>query len=76
MKLGKIDHKLDCKLRGPDDLEITGVAGIEEAQKNQITFISNPKYLSHIHSTKAGAIILSSDMPEISNAILISDNPS
>ena len=32
MKLGKIAHKLDCKLRGPDDLEITGVAGIEEAQ--------------------------------------------
>ena len=75
MKLGKIAHELSCKLRGPDDLEITGVAGIEEAQKNQITFVSNPKYLSHVHSTKAGAIILSSDIPEIPNAILISDNP-
>ena len=49
MKLGKIAHKLDCKLRGPDDLEITGVAGIEEAQKTEIPFISNPKSVSYTH---------------------------
>ena len=41
MKLGKIAHKLDCKLRVPDDLEITGVAGIEEAQKSPLSPILN-----------------------------------
>lgn len=76
MKLGEIARKLDCELRGPADLEITGVAGIEEATESELTFVANPKYLSQINVTRAGAIVLSAnDASSLSRPVLISDNP-
>ena len=75
MKLGKIAKKLGCELRGSNEVEINGVAGIEEAEKEDLTFVSNPKYLPKIESTRAGAIILSADAPATSTPTLISENP-
>jgi UDP-3-O-[3-hydroxymyristoyl] glucosamine N-acyltransferase len=75
MKLGEIAEKLGCQLRGSQEIEISGVAGIEEAEKNELTFIANPKYLSQIKSTRAGAIVLSPKAPPTSIPTLISENP-
>lgn len=75
MKLGEIARELDCELRGPVDLEIRGISGIEEASKDELTFVANPKYLSKIKHTRAGAIILASDAPSTSIPTLVSDNP-
>lgn len=75
MKLGEIATKLNCKLRGPEDLEITGVSGIEEAGQKELTFVSNPRYLSKVKDTRAGAIILGPDAPTSSIPTLVSENP-
>lgn len=75
MKLGEMAKTLGCKLRGSEEVEINGVAGIEEAKKDELTFVSNPKYLPQIESTRAGAIILSADAPATSLPTLISENP-
>ena len=75
MKLGEIAKRLHCQLRGPADLEINGVSGIEEASEDELTFVSNPKYLSKIKHTQAGAIILADDAPSTSIPTLVSDNP-
>ena len=75
MKLGEIARKLNCTLRGPADLEINGVCGIEEARKKDLTFVSNPRYLSKIKSTRAGAIILAPEAPTSSMPTLVSENP-
>ncbi len=75
MKLGEIAKTLGCELRGPEEVEINAVAGIEEAGKEDLTFVSNPKYLPQIQSTRAGAIILSADAPATSTPTLISENP-
>lgn len=75
MKLGEIARRLDCQLQGPEDLEIRGVAGIEEAGPDELTFVSNPKYMHWIHETRAGAIILGPDAPATSRPVLFSDNP-
>ena len=75
MKLSDIAKKLNCKLRGDGEIQIHGVAPIEEAQKDELTFVSNPKYLSKINVTRAGAIILSSAAPSTSVATLIAENP-
>jgi UDP-3-O-[3-hydroxymyristoyl] glucosamine N-acyltransferase len=50
-----------------DDIEISGVAKIEEAGSGDITFLSNLKYKKHLASTKASAILLASDIefPEL-----------
>jgi UDP-3-O-[3-hydroxymyristoyl] glucosamine N-acyltransferase len=75
MKLEEIARKLDCDLKGSPDIEISGVAGIEEAGSGDLTFVSNPKYFRKIKASSAGAIILGADAPEAPMAALISPNP-
>ena len=48
MKLGEIAKKLGCELRGSSEVEINGVAGIEEAEKEDLTFVSNQIGRAHV----------------------------
>lgn len=76
MKLSQLASTLGSRLEnGLPDTEITGVAGIEEAQPGQLTFVSNPKYASVAKTTKASAVIVSEDFPAIPAAMLRSKNP-
>jgi len=76
MKLAQITSALSARLEnGSPDTEITGVAGIEEAQPGQITFLANPKYAAAAGTTLASAVILAEDFPAISTAMLRSMNP-
>lgn len=75
MRLGKIAAKLGCKFEGPEDIEITAVAGIEEAGPSDLTFLSNPKYRRKLRSTRAAAVILSHQDPDPGRPALRSDNP-
>src|SRR5690348_793538 len=75
MKLGEIAKKLGCDLEGDAALEITGVAGIEEARAGELTFLVNRKYRSALRDAKASAIIVSRDEPAVPMAALRSANP-
>jgi UDP-3-O-[3-hydroxymyristoyl] glucosamine N-acyltransferase len=57
------------------DVEILRVAGIDEAGPNDLTFVANRKYISHIKTTKAAAIILDEDLPPVSIPSLRTDDP-
>ena len=58
MKLREIAGALGCRLEGDGELEITGVAGMEQAGPGQLTFLANPKYEEHLYSTGASIIIV------------------
>ncbi len=58
MKLSELASKLGCRLEGPPDVEIHGVAGIEHAGPDQVTFMANRKYFSLLKTTRAGAVLL------------------
>jgi UDP-3-O-[3-hydroxymyristoyl] glucosamine N-acyltransferase len=58
MKLGEVAQKLGCRLEGPPELEIRGVAGIEYAEAGQITFLANRRYFPLLHSTRASAVFV------------------
>lgn len=75
MRSAELARVLQAELRGNPDVEITGVAGIEEAEPNQITFVANPKYAAQARSTRAGAILVSPDFPELSTTTLRLGNP-
>jgi UDP-3-O-[3-hydroxymyristoyl] glucosamine N-acyltransferase len=66
---------LGCTLSGNGSAEIHGVAGIEEAQTGQVTFVSNPKYAAKAKTTSASAVIVSINFPEIPTATLRTANP-
>lgn len=75
MRLNEIAARLDCVLNGDGEVEITGVAGIDEAEAGHVTFVSNPKYAAKARTTKAGALIVATDFPEIPIATLRHGNP-
>ena len=75
MKLGKIASTLGARLEGDAEIEIAGVAGIEEAGPGQLTFISNPKYAAIAKTTQASAVIVAEDFPALSAAALRTGNP-
>jgi len=76
MKLADIASALGATLENADpEIEITGVAGIEEASAGHITFVANPKYAAAAKTTSASAVIVAEDFPAVSSGILRSQNP-
>lgn len=73
MKLSLIAQRLGCRMVG-DDVDIVRVAGIDEAGPGDLTFVSNRKYVSHIKTTRASAIILGEDIPAPDMPILRTDD--
>ena len=75
MKLGELAERLGAELRGHPDVEVTGVKGIEEAGPSEITFVANPKYAGLARKTKAAAVLVEPEFPEIETATLRLKNP-
>jgi len=75
MRLSAIAAAVGARVENtPDDLEITGLASIEEAKPGQLTFISNVKYASLAQTTQAAAIIVAEDFVT-ERPVLRSSNP-
>jgi UDP-3-O-[3-hydroxymyristoyl] glucosamine N-acyltransferase len=75
MKLSEIARRIGCQMRSDVDLEIERIAGINEALPGDLTFVSNRKYISYIKGTRASAIILANDIPEVPIPSLRTENP-
>ncbi len=68
-----LNEPLDTSVGEPG--EITGVAGIEEAGPQQVTFVSNPKYAPLAKTTRAGAILVEPEFPAVPAVTLRLRNP-
>jgi UDP-3-O-[3-hydroxymyristoyl] glucosamine N-acyltransferase len=76
MKLAQLADLLHAHIEnGSPDAEITGVAGIEEAQPGHVTFVANPKYAAAARTTRASAVIVGGNFPAIPAAMLRAKNP-
>lgn len=75
MTLGELARFLDAELRGDSERVISGVSGLEEAGPEHITFVANPRYSALARTTKAGAVLVSPEFPEIETATLRTSNP-
>ncbi len=75
MRLGEIARHLDCILEGNPEIEITGVAGIEEAGPGELTFLSNPRYRPAARRTRAAAVIVSREESPLHTALLRAADP-
>jgi UDP-3-O-[3-hydroxymyristoyl] glucosamine N-acyltransferase len=58
MKLSEVAQKLGCRLEGSPGIEIETVAGIEQAQPGQITFLANRRYFPLLKTTRASAVLV------------------
>ncbi|MFN7934527.1 MAG: UDP-3-O-(3-hydroxymyristoyl)glucosamine N-acyltransferase [Bryobacteraceae bacterium] len=75
MKLADIAQRLGCTLAGDENLDITGVAGMEHAKPSELTFLSNPKYAPKAKKTQAGAMLVQEPIPGLPISFLLSKNP-
>jgi len=60
IKLSDLADQFDLKQIGDAKHEISGVATLEKAESNQLTFLANSKYSSLLKTTQAGIVIISS----------------
>lgn len=59
MKLSELAEKTGTMIgQGAPDLEIESAAGLDIAERGQVTFLANPKYTPQISITRASAIFL------------------
>lgn len=75
MKLGELASRLNCTLEGDPQIEIRGVAGIEEATGGDVTFFVNRKYRDALTSSRASAVFVAKYAVPAGMAALRSTNP-
>ncbi len=79
MKLSELANLTGGRISGNPDIEITGVAGINEARKGDITYLADNKR-QDILATTASAVIVKEEIEELSSrsvpaSMLVVDNP-
>jgi UDP-3-O-[3-hydroxymyristoyl] glucosamine N-acyltransferase len=74
-KLKELAQWVDGTVVGDGEIEISGVAAIDEAQAGEITFIANPKYLPRLNETRASAVIVSKEVTQKEKPLLSVANP-
>jgi len=74
-KLKELALWVDGTVVGDGEIEISGVAAIEEAQAGEITFIAHPKYLANLSKTNASAVIVSKEVTQADKSLLCVIHP-
>ena len=75
----QIAGMLEGPVEGNSSAEVSGLSKIEEGKAGTLTFLANPKYISHIYSTGASIAIVSNDfvaeqsLPETLTLIRVAD---
>lgn len=75
LKLGELAQALGARLEGDESLEISRLNEIQVAAPDEISFISNPKYLKHAETTRAAALIVPEDLEIDFPNVLRTSNP-
>jgi UDP-3-O-[3-hydroxymyristoyl] glucosamine N-acyltransferase len=58
IRVADLARRLDGHVHGDASVELTGVATLERAGHHDLSFVANPKYLSGLRNTVAGAVLL------------------
>jgi len=56
--LRELAEHLGGSVTGDENILIRGIASLDDAGEDQITFLANPKYAAKVASTKAAAVVL------------------
>lgn len=74
--LGQLAERLGATLRGAEGKVITGLATLQEARPEQLSFLANAQYRKYLAQTQAGALLLTaSDAESYAGDALIVANP-
>ncbi len=68
--LGQLARALGAVLEGDPERVIRGVAPLETAGPDEISFVTHPKFLPRGVSSRAGALLVANDVKEVRGALL------
>lgn len=63
MRLAELAAAVGGVVDGDPELELSGVAGLEEAGPTQLSFLANRRYAALFRTTRAGAVLVSDTEP-------------
>jgi UDP-3-O-[3-hydroxymyristoyl] glucosamine N-acyltransferase len=75
MTVGEIAELLHGKVIGNSQAAIRGLAKIEEAGPDDLTFIANPKYAKYLEESRAGVILVNSSLTPSDGTVIVVDDP-
>lgn len=70
MTLDELARRLECRLEGDGSIDVTRVAGLEDAGPGDLTFLASSKYASKLGSTRASAVLADDSVASAPCAIL------
>ncbi|KNX79257.1 UDP-3-O-(3-hydroxymyristoyl) glucosamine N-acyltransferase [Pseudomonas sp. 250J] len=75
MTLGQLAEALGAELKGPEALQITGLATLQEAGSGQLSFLANKQYRKFLDDSTASAVLLKAEDAEgfAGNALIVPD---
>lgn len=71
----ELANRLGCEVVGDGEIEISGLAGLEQAGPQQLTFLANKTYALKARATRAGAMLVEKPIDGVSVTFLVSANP-
>jgi len=75
-KLADLARRFNGQIRGNPDVEIHGVATLDNAGPNDITYVTNKKFYAALSKTSAGAVILTANNADkCTGNAFIAENP-
>lgn len=67
---------VEADVRGDSSLQLAGIATLQNAQPDQLSFLANPNYEKYLADSKAGAVIVHPRFAEVgSSNKLLHENP-
>lgn len=75
LSLAEIAELVQGKIRGDDQIEISGVAPFEEATEQDISLAAEAKFLNRIGESKAGALIVPMTCHAADGNLVLVENP-
>lgn len=77
MKASELAKKIGAEFipGSTGDLDIKGLAPLDTAGPNQVTFLINPKYEHQLPACKAGVVIIGKKMADLSMGQIVHSNP-
>lgn len=64
LSLKQLARITGSQIKGDQELQLQGVATLQDAKQGQISFVSNPKYKALLHDSLASAIVLTPSLAE------------
>lgn len=73
--LGELAALVGGELRGPADLMIRGLAPVDQATSEDLTFIAHPRFARLGAASQAGAVLVSPRWADLDKPLIVVDHP-